>query len=176
MRCSSLVLAGAVLLSEGVGRAGDGPVFSFDVTPRPERIEVAPGAAFTLDFQVTLRTTKNPSDTGAQGWTFGLVSDGITVVDVSTAGTFAASIHDDPPGLMDTGFVVVEVGTRGTGECVDRTSALSSIVLSFIRDVTLPADGVAEVARVTFAGVGPAEVGDALPVSVFFLDGCEGGG
>ena len=176
MRRSGSAFVLVIVLSTGVGTAGDDPRFTFDVSPRPERIEVAPGAPFSYDCDVTLRTDGNSTEFGAQGWTLGLVSDGMTVVDVTTAGTTAADVNDDPPGLRDTGFEVSEVGAHGVDKCVDRTSAVSSVVLSFVRQVTLPPDGVERIARVTFAGDAPTEVDDVLSASVFFLDGCGGAG
>jgi hypothetical protein len=176
MRRSGLASLVAIALSTSIGTAGGDPTYAFDVSPRPERVEVAPGEPFSYDCEVTLQTVANLTEFGAQGWTFGLVSDGMTVVDLTSDGTVSAGIDENPPGLVDNGFRVFEVGTHGADKCVDRTSAVSSVVLSFVRNVTLPPNGVETIARVTFVGDAPAEVDDVLSASVFFLDGCAGGG
>jgi hypothetical protein len=112
------------------------------------------GQTVRIDASVWMTPLGKPDESGAQGWSLSGIALGGEFVDATFAGTAAADVTDDPPGLRDVGYGVVELtpGGRSRGdECEGRVGVVSAIVLSFVRDVTLPADEPSRILRATVA-------------------------
>ncbi|MEM7230937.1 MAG: hypothetical protein AAF517_02105 [Planctomycetota bacterium] len=133
-----------------------------------------PGANVDSFFDVTL-TSVVDSDAGAQGWSISLSSSGVAITDITTQGTVAADVNDDPPGLRNTGFEKSETtASVGEARCAEGgDGAVSAVVLSFTMPITLPGNGTEAIARIGVAGTVGDESSDA---AVFFIDGCRGSG
>jgi hypothetical protein len=166
-----------VLCANLAAQAPARPDFSYDIIPQGVTLERSPGATFLADFDLTLTTANNPSETlGAQGWSLSIVSQGVEIAAITTRGTVAAAITDTPPGLRDNGFEKSEVTRRSGGACEPGRGAVSAVVLSLPRIVTLPPDGTVTVARLTVEGQAPSILGEDLLASLLYLDGCTGSG
>lgn len=135
------------------------------------------GSAFDASYNVMLEASANPSEEGAQGWSISLSAGGaIAVTGITTVGT---------PGrdLQSGGFEKTEVTTadRNEGDCAGAAGAVSAVVLSFTKAITLPADGATAIGVVTVGGTYPdapaeGEPANCAPASLFFVDGCRGAG
>ena len=130
------------------------PRFYVSVSPCPTQVSVPVGGVRELQFDVSLTTTDQPDDpdvtpVGTSGWSYSLALAGAIVLDVTTQGTVAARIDDDPSGLREVTGVD---RTLSLGSC-DSNSADQGVVgatlLSFDGEVTLPAFGSSIVAKVT---------------------------
>jgi hypothetical protein len=142
---------------------------------------MSPGGSWERERVVILTTTGNPHpQLGVSNWSISLSADGADITEITTQGTLAASVTDDPPGLRlaaPDGFERSTAGVVGAaGDCEGRKGAVSAVALSTTSPtpVTLPPQGAALIARIKVAGTAPAEVGGRTPVRVFFLDGCRG--
>jgi hypothetical protein len=128
------------------------------------RVDVPAEEVFRATVDLTLATSNNPDpDSGARGWAVGVEASGARIVAVTTDGT-------DAGRLLSGGFQVNEL-TSGTGN----EGALSVVVLSLTRDVTLPPAGTATIARVTLEGRAPP-AGDCRPVFLRYENGLLGSG
>jgi hypothetical protein len=157
------------------------PTFSYSVSPCPASIETRPGASWEREGGVLLTTTANPRpDVGVGGWIISMTAEGGDITEITTQGTLAATVADDPPGLRlegSDGFERTTTGvTGGSGDCAGRKGTVSMVQLSqFVTPpVTLPPEGPALVARIKVAGAAPAEAGERPPVRIFFVDFCRG--
>lgn len=165
---SSVVLHGDAL------QGGDDPTFTFLLSPQPDVVDVAAAGEFRLEYDLSIRAENDPTQDGAQGWSLSLTSDGVEVADITLDGTVAASIKDDPPGLLDGGFSIAEIGESGFDACEGKIGAISAVVLSFVNPVTLPPEGEVVVARLGVVGRGPGTAGETRAASVYYVDGCGG--
>jgi len=181
-RCLALAVLFLLGMPGGsLAQSSMGPQFALSLSPCPSALEYGPGLEFEQTFDAVLTTTDNvDSLDGAQGWSISLSATNLEVVGITTRGTVAAKITDDPPGLMDDGFNKTELATPLDGQdehpCAEGNGAVSAVVLSFVKPVTLPPEGDALIARVTVKGLAPADVGSTTAVSLFYVDGCRGAG
>ncbi|MBI4600773.1 MAG: hypothetical protein HY721_02320 [Planctomycetes bacterium] len=170
-----LLLAG--LVTAGARAQEGGPSFSLTFSLCDAAVKAAPGRTSEWRAGAVLVTASNPDPAaGAQGWSISLSAEGVEITGITTSGTLAAKVTDDPPGLLDGGFEKSEIAHGGTDGCEDRDGAVSAVVLAFVKPVTLPPAGAAPIARITFRGRTPAELGQARAARLFFLDGCGGSG
>ncbi len=95
---------------------------------------------------------------GVQGWKIVVVIDDGDLLDVTTAGTAAASADDEPPGLRDNGMEFIEIidpalngGQRGV---------VSTVIPSLVFPITLPRVGTESVLALTIA---PDRTPDDVP-------------
>lgn len=173
--CGFLVIVVVTAISTR-SLAQDAPHFAFTIEACPETITVEPGHAFSREIDLVLTTTNNPTiDEGAQGWSLSISSEGVDITAITTRGTIAASVDDDPPGLRTaSGFEISELGR--TDRCGSIPGAVSAVVLSLREVLTLPAEGSHVVARMTISGAGPAIAEETAPAAVFYIDGVAGTG
>lgn len=131
-----------------------------------------PGSAFAGTVDCRLATADNPGADGAQGWSISLGAEGALQIDnITTAGTVGAAVTDDPPGLRNTGFEKSET-TAGEGN----EGAVSAVVLSFVQNITLPADGEEVIAKVDVSGAFPDVENETAEGRVFYVNGRQGSG
>jgi len=149
------------------------------------------GASVDIGGVYDLNLTEAGNDTvdGAQGWSISVSSDGVAITSITTDGTVAADVNDDPPGLRNTGFGVSETTTafREGGECAG-DGAVSAIVLSFVMNITLPVNESSNIAKIETAGSADAPAVElteetvdcervtAEVASISFVQGCQGAG
>jgi hypothetical protein len=166
------------ILAAATSLRGAEPTFTLSFGPCPPELKQPPGTTFHKTFGVLLTTTDNPSveGDGAQGWSISLSTDGVEIVELTTRGTAAAKVTDNPPGVRKDGFEKSELAQGGAGDCAGRAGAVSAVVLSFAEKVTLPASGTAKIGALTVRGTMPPELSGATPASLFFVDGCGGSG
>lgn len=136
-------------------------------------IEGDPGQQFEFRGRVSLVSSgfEGPDPKGPQGWSFGLKNEGVDILAATLRGTVSADVNADPPGLRNGGFQKTEVidparndGTMGM---------ISAVVLSFVLDITLPANDTSLIAINTYR----ATVGDAeIEASFEFVSGLVGSG
>jgi hypothetical protein len=113
-------------------------------------------------------------------------SDGVTITSITTDGTVAADVSMG--GIRNTGFEVSETTTafRDGDECAG-DGAVSAVVLSFVMNITLPANETSTIGKIETAGSADApsiEIGDvggncesiADAGSISFAQGCQGSG
>lgn len=125
----------------------------------------SPGGPAQLELRSRLHVLNlAPGIPGTQGWSLFAVATGCRPISATTAGTVAASVTDDPPGLVKDGYLHIRLVPRseleriGVGGDAGFTSA---VVLSFVEPVWLDAAGSPyKVARATLEGIVP-EVGCA---------------
>jgi hypothetical protein len=127
---------------------------------------------------------------GAGGWSISLNADNADITAISILGTdaegaFSSGFQNSqltPNCAVDpgTGVVIVDKSTGncieggpGTGDCMGRDGAVSSVILSEQDVVTLPASGSSSIAVLTVEATIPAGGGTA---TVRYADGCQGGG
>jgi hypothetical protein len=86
---------------------------------------------------------------GVQEWSIAIAVQDGEVLEFTTAGTAAASVDDDPPGLRDLGFVSYGLvdPTRNRG----LRGVAGAVTLSFIHPVTLPGSGTESMMALTIA-------------------------
>jgi hypothetical protein len=172
---SVLVCLVTIEASSARGQEEAPPRVYFTIDPCPANVPVPPGLPFRETFDLVIVTEDNATDAGLQGWSISIAADAVAIVDIATDGTLAAPITEG--GLRDNGFVLDEVGQEGTGACTGRDNcAITAVVLSFTKPVTLPPSGPARVAKLVVAGDGPAELYEAYPALILFIDGCKGSG
>jgi hypothetical protein len=176
-------LASALFLPAVLSRVSAGeafPTFTLSLSPCPGPVEAAPGAPWETEIGVILTTTYNSDPQfGAVSWSISMTAEGADITEITTQGTLAASVEDDPPGLRQRGFERSRAGVIGLGGlCDGRKGAVSSVALSITgTPVTLPPVGAALIARIKVAGKAPVDDGGRkTPVRIFFLDGCRGDG
>jgi len=171
--CKGLVTGFAVLAISGVVVAQ--PTFDLGIDG-PDELVGSAGATVSGDYTLTM--TPGGLDAGAdgaQGWSISLSASGCaSLVGITTEGTAADDVSNG--GLRNTGFEVSELTTaaRGGSGCEGRDGAVSAVVLSFVMNITLPADSASEIGKITVEGALPDE-GDA-PGAVEFVNGCQGAG
>lgn len=175
------VLFLAVFLT-GASAGEPSPAFSLSLSPCPGPVEAHPGGPWEREIGVILTTADNPDpQTGVTNWSISLSADGADITEITTLGTLAASVLDDPPGLrLEDGFERSRAGGTGLsgGDCEGRKGAVSAVALytQSPAPAMLPPEGPALIARIKLAGTAPDEDGGRAQVSVFFLDGCRGDG
>jgi hypothetical protein len=152
------------------------PTFLFSFQPCAPGLVAPPERSFSRTIDAVITTSDNPdAEDGAQGWSMSVSAEAVELVDITTAGTLSAPVEEG--GLRDNGFEKSELADRGYGDCEGRTNnALSAVVLSFVRPVTLPPEGAARVARVTISAAAPAGIGQSVTARILYLDGCQGSG
>ena len=174
-----LVIALCSLAAFGVSqvaRAG-GTDASFALSARaPAEVSGLPGETVSVEAVVSLATTGlDAAQPGAQGWSLSLAARGWSIADLTVEGTAA---DEAPVGLRDTGFDFSELTTgAGVGsDCAGRNGAVSAVVLSFVRAVTLPTNAPSDILRVTLEGVVPSESAGCTSCELEFVNGCQGSG
>lgn len=86
---------------------------------------------------------------GVQGWSVSVELESCFQIDSATIqGTAAADVTDDPPGLRDGGFFVVDVVDPNLPENNGRRGVVSAVVLSNLSAFTLPPQGKELILRV----------------------------
>ncbi len=171
-------------------RAGEEPEFALSFGGCRAEVEGRGGDAFeaTYDSVLTARNSPSASD-GAQGWSLAMAAVGaIRIVDLTFDGTVSADASEDSAGLREAGFARIQVSDGmpldAEGSCRDGSGvsgAVTAVVLSFTRPVTLPAEGAATIARIMVAGEFPplAEIGEPasrVAGSLQFTRHCPGVG
>jgi len=144
--------------------------------PEPRVIDGGPGALYTASWFAVIETVTNRSGEGPLGWAVSLGAHGMRITDITTQGTVGATTIDAPPGLRDASasFELSELTTSSAAR-PDNDGAVSAVVLSFTRPVTLPAAGRFRVARLEVEARFPA-LGDCETGRVWFVDGRHGSG
>jgi hypothetical protein len=134
----------------------------------PARVCCAVGTR--ASFQVTGRMETGES--GVQGWSLGCTASGCRITNITTAGTVAADVNDDPPGLRRNGFELSEV-TAGVGN----EGAVSAVLLSTSdQPITLdPAGSPHTIFKLTLEADCPSG-GNCDPCTLRFVDGLVGSG
>lgn len=84
----------------------------------------------SFEVELTLATT----ELAVEAWSLPISAEGCRIAEATTAGTVAASVADDPPGLRDLGH---------DATFARRDDATSAVILSYMQAVSLPADGLA---------------------------------
>jgi hypothetical protein len=140
----------------------------------PEVLVAASGNAFRGVMPCILTPTRNTSGVGAQGWSIGVAAEGLRITEITTRGTAGASVADGPPGLRNGGFEVSEL-TSSSPEHPDNDGAVSAVVLSFNRPVTLPPAGPSTIARITVESE-PISSASCSAARVYYRDGLVGSG
>jgi hypothetical protein len=135
-----------------------------------DAIEGPTGSTEEFTADMTLTSAGIDGDQGPQGWSVGVLNEGVDILEATTAGTASADVNADPPGLRNTGFEISEVidPARNDG----KQGIVSAVVLSFIMPVTLPANTVQVIARGRYL----ATIGDQGQARIAFADGLVGGG
>jgi hypothetical protein len=142
------------------------PDFDLSITCR-EDLVLESGQKETLTAFVILTTTANESGVGPKGWALSIASQGAArVTQVSLAGTAGAKT---PEGLQDGGFEKFEITTG-----VDNEGAVGAVVLSFVKDITLPPTGESKLLRLDIEISTPTA--GCLESGLIFRDGLRGGG
>lgn len=148
-------------------------IFSFD---GPSEVSGLPGTTVAFEATVLLDTEfeGRPALNGAEGWIVNVAAEGGTVIAATKAGTLAASVDDDPPGLACGSViaaVVPKTATKGP-ECANLTVAQSTAVLCMTDLVGLPLEGaLPSILRVTVAAVMPAQGAQGV-CRLFFPENC----
>lgn len=107
--------------------------------------------------------------TSVQGWSISVGADGLTITGITDAGTVAADVSDG--GLRDGGFLKSEL-TSGEGN----EGAVSAVVLSFTKPVTLDNPDEEPIATLTVEGGTLGKIGEVTTVRMFYRDGFQGSG
>ncbi len=153
------------------------PTFELSFASCPEGVSGVAGTTWIGTLDVLLTTRDNSFDVGAQGWSIAIAGGGVEIVDITTRGTIAARVDDDPPGLrVDPDFEFNELTFRGCCLDDDCSGAISALVLSLTMPITLPPAGTATIAKIVLRSRFPSEPGESRPARVSFLDGCMGSG
>ena len=126
--------------------------FVFAFTGPGEVRSGGPIMSFELEYACIMipPATIAESGEGAQGWSFGAEASGFRITSVTMDGTVAASVADEPPGLVDAGFRRTEL-TSGEGN----EGVVSAIVLSVLHPITLPAHRASVILRLRVSGTTP---------------------
>ena len=138
------------------------------------------GAAFSAVAYAQLTSENNetvgtPDEAGAQGWTVSIAAENLMIDTITLEGT------DAQPALAG-GFEQTEVSppeglpNENGDECTGLTGAVSAVVLSLTKPVTLDPEGTADIAVMDVSGQFPANQDESLPVRLLFADGCKGSG
>ena len=154
----------------------DEPTVLFHFEPCPTQIGAPPGQSFVETIEASITTSDNPDpEGGLQGWSMSLVGQGVTIEDITTRGTVADPVEEG--GLRDGGWELSELGREEIDGCTSFDNcAITAVVLSFVRDVTLPPEGTVTVARITVSSQTPPAIGQSVPASIYYADGCRGTG
>ena len=167
----SLAAGLAVALSAVV--VGDEFFMGFDGVPS---LRGNPGATVSTSIDVTLRHDNPDGSREASGWSFSVVADNASIVDITTNDTISCERNACPGGLAKEGFNKTELSLagRGTGDCNELGGALSAVILALIDKVTLPSDVTHVVARLQVEAQIPV-VGEQTAV-LRYTRGCAGSG
>lgn len=174
---AALSVALGLLAAVHAGAPSDAPVASYAFSPCTERAGGPAASVFERTYGVVITPTETTDPArGVESWSVSLAAVGLEVVDITTAGTTAARVDADPPGLRDIiSFEYTSIGdpARGRGDCAGLSSAVSVVVLSPASNLTLPS-GPSTVARVTVRGRFPDTPGGEELARLQFVDGCVG--
>ena len=148
-------------------------IFSFD---GPSEVSGLPGTTISFEATVLLDAEfeGRPALHGAEGWIVNVAAEGGTVLSATKAGTLAAKVDDDPPGLVcGNGGVSVDLKTTTAGpECANLRVVQSSAVLCMTELVGLPLEGaLPSILRITVEAVMPAQGAQGL-CRLFFPENC----
>ncbi|HVR75505.1 MAG TPA: dockerin type I repeat-containing protein [Planctomycetota bacterium] len=138
----------------------------------PTSLEAAPGEIIRFPAKVLLRTTPGKTDgsEGARAWSLSLRAGvGARIAGATTARTYADLA---PAGLRDDGYEQTEL-TSG-GENGANEGAVSAVILSFSKPISLPATGQAVLLGLVIEVKAPDSGERAVEVS--FVDGLKGSG
>ncbi len=116
---------------------------------------------------------------GVQGWSVSAAGDAdLAIVGATTDGTDAADVNGDPPGLRNTGFEVSELttGSQAGSACDGLNGAVSAVVLSFVMNITLDADGDHRVLSLDVESTAAVPAEGSVGGVVQWKDGCQGSG
>ena len=116
---------------------------------------------------------------GVQGWSVSAAGDAdLAIVGATTDGTDAADVNGDPPGLRNTGFEVSELttGSQAGSACDGLNGAVSAVVLSFVMNITLDADGDNRILSLDVESTDAVLVDGSVGGVVQWKDGCQGSG
>lgn len=98
--------------------------------PACDRLVAAIDAPATaVDSGFDARVTLDPGEQSIQAWSLSVEAEGCDIVAATTAGTAAASVTSDPPGLRDLGYDATFVVDDG---------AVSTAILGFMQGRALP--------------------------------------
>ena len=134
----------------------------------------APGST-TVHFAIRSRGLAS----GVQGWSVSVAGDArLAIVGATTDGTDAADVNGDPPGLRNTGFEVSELTIRSQpgSACDGLEGAVSAVVLSFVMNITLDADGDNRILSLDVESTDAVLVDGSVGGVVQWKDGCQGSG
>ena len=171
--------AGLLCLVGTAGLQAQEFTYGFDGVPADGIL--GPGGS-THDVEIGLTITSAgiaDGDPGPQGWSLGVRNSNMDIQSVTTDGTVAADVSAG--GLRNTGFEVFEIvnpdlvpasgplanGPQGQG-------AVQAIVLSFVMNITLPANETAVVGKISYTCTIPAA--DCVTAGVEFANGLQGAG
>ncbi|MEM7235661.1 MAG: hypothetical protein AAF517_26045 [Planctomycetota bacterium] len=129
----------------------------FQVTT-PPRVGI-----FEVGVDLTLESS-TPTMDGAQGWSIGVSAEGGRITNINTFKTVADTTLRG--GLRDTGFEKSEL-TTGPGN----EGAVSAVVLSFVRNISLPSQGTETIAKVEAQALRESET-----LRLIYVDGLRGSG
>ena len=141
------VLAACLTVALSGAASGDEFLLGFDGV---SSLGGNPGATVSTRVDVTLRHNNPEGRPQASGWTFSVVADNATIVDITTFDTVSCERTVCPGvGLEEAGFNETELSlaNRGAGDCEGRAGALGAVILSLFDEVTLPSDVTHVIAR-----------------------------
>jgi hypothetical protein len=136
--------------------------------PHGQTLGGAPGASYLDTVHCRPGTMVNQTSEGAQGWSVGMIAEGVKIVDITTDGTAGADRTTDPLGYRDGGFELSEI-TTGPGN----EGAVSTVVLSHHTPITLPPEGDVRIARIGVESTFPPP-GEIQPVGLYYVHGLRG--
>jgi hypothetical protein len=124
-------------------------------------------ARATIYASIVSGLTGRRGDRGVQAWSVGIAVQDGELVDFSTAGTVAADVNDDPPGLRDTGFESYSHANPEDNRGL--RGVRGATVLSFIRDLALPPRGTEPFLALTISpSLEPQHTGEIVTVRHLF--------
>ena len=172
----SMAVAVACCALGGWLGAGE-PAFELTMSAPPSLVGEADSAIQYTAMARLTTTGLAEGEAGAQGWSLSVSAEGGEIVGAETAGTIVETLYDE--GFQDT-----QLTTGGEGACDGKKGAVSAVVLSLQKSVTLPPAGTVDVLKLTVAATvpqpGTTPAGDpvCIPATsrVYFVDGCQGRG
>lgn len=160
---------GRVLAADDLPR-----VYTYWLDVPEHALEATPGSPARFDVRCALRQSSiDEFEPGIEAWSLSVASEHLDITGITTAGTVAASVDDDPPGLRQGGFEKSELAVGGTGDCEGLSGAVSTVILALGDPVYLPRGTTQEVARLTLEGVYPGP-GESVDAWLEYVDGCLG--
>ena len=177
--CCPFFLMILMLLMMSVTRAQDFPDFDLRADCK-SAVLGTPGESASFDAEVVLATSDNPGGeerVGAQGWSLSVVATGAgRITEATTQNTVGAEVDDG--GLRSSGFETTHITSNcdpadpdDRRPCENNEGAVSAVILSFFKSITLPVEGEEVVLRLRVEAETPAS--GCVEAGVAFRDGLQ---